>query len=515
MSGKYRYIARLGGGGMAEVFVAEVVGAEGFSRKVAIKRVLPGFSDNPTFAQMFVAEAQITSRLVHPNIVSITDFDRDADGRLFLVMEMVDGKDLDALVATGLLPFPVVIYLITEALRGLGYAHDLPVSSDMRGIIHRDISPHNVLLSWEGAVKVSDFGIAKAKAATEATASLYIKGKPAYMSPEHAGGKPMDGRSDLFAVGVMLWEMVVGTRLFVADDTQATLAAVLFGQIQRPRTIRPDVPKDLERVVMKLLERDVKARYATAEDAITDLLNCAAAPRNGRDDLRRILAERFPHQMPVRQSVMRSQSGATPVAAAPTVSADGSIIPSVSAKMKAETGTIMPGDRPGLGKGAKIGIVAGITLVTAIVTFAIVSGLKTKKPTSAAAGGDVVATGTGPGSDAGTQPDAPPPPPDAAVPPPDATVPPPDAAPPPPDAAPATVPKKEHHGTLKVTAFPAVKVDVGGKFKGSASNTAPLTLKLPVGKHSVRLYANDDDNVYDKTETVQIVEGKVSDVRRR
>ncbi|MGE5183784.1 MAG: serine/threonine-protein kinase, partial [Acidobacteriota bacterium] len=278
--GKYRFDHRLGGGGMAEVFIGSTVGAEGFSRKVAIKRVLPGFSDNPAFAQMFVAEARISSRLQHPNIVSVLDFDRDPEGRLFLVMELVEGRDLDTLVASGPLPFPVIIYTIAEVLRGLGYAHDLPVTGDvgagdtisgMRGIVHRDVSPHNVLLSWEGAVKVSDFGIAKARAASEATASVFIKGKPAYMSPEQANGQPLDGRSDLFAVGVMLWEMLCGRRLFVGEDTRSTLAAVLFGQIPRPRSLRPDVPKDLERVVMKLLERDLPARYATAELAIADL----------------------------------------------------------------------------------------------------------------------------------------------------------------------------------------------------------------------------------------------------
>src|ERR1051325_4422829 len=133
VSGKYRLERRLGGGGRAEVFAGSSVGAEGFSRKVAIKRVLPGYSDNAGFAKMFIAEAQISSQLVHPNIVSVLDFDRDDDGRLFLVMELVDGVDLDALIATGLLPFDVVIFAIAEALRGLGFAHDLPSDSNMSG----------------------------------------------------------------------------------------------------------------------------------------------------------------------------------------------------------------------------------------------------------------------------------------------------------------------------------------------------------------------------------------------
>jgi serine/threonine-protein kinase len=307
VSGKYRLDRRLGGGGMAEVFAGSTVGAEGFSRRVAIKRVLPGFSDNAGFARMFVAEAQISAQLVHPNIVSVLDFDRDDDGRLFLVMELVEGRDLDALLATGLLPFGAVIFVIAEILRGLGFAHDLPTASELRGVVHRDVSPHNVLLSWEGAVKVSDFGIAKARAASEATASVFIKGKPAYMSPEQANGEALDGRSDLFAVGVVLWEMLVGQRLFVGEDTRATLAAVLFGQIPRPRTLRADIPRDLERVTMKLLERELGARYATAELAIADLLACADAPRAGRETLVALLAERFPDLAPVRHSVARAR----------------------------------------------------------------------------------------------------------------------------------------------------------------------------------------------------------------
>ena len=161
---------------MAEVFLGNTVGAEGFSRPVAIKRVLPGYSDNPQFAKMFIVEARISSRLVHPNIVSVLDFDRDHENRLFLVMELVDGKDLDALLQTGPLPASVVIHIIGEMLRGLGYAHDLPGTTDaMRGVVHRDVSPHNVLLSWEGAAKVSDFGIAKAREASSATALCLSK----------------------------------------------------------------------------------------------------------------------------------------------------------------------------------------------------------------------------------------------------------------------------------------------------------------------------------------------------
>ena len=299
LTGKYRLDRRLGGGGMAEVFIGSTVGAEGFSRKVAIKRVLPGFSENPQFAQMFISEAQLSSRLQHPNIVSVLDFDRDEEARLFLVMELIEGHDLDALIRTGLLPLPVVIYVIAEVLRGLGYAHEGP-SEGTPGLIHRDVSPHNVLLSWDGSVKVSDFGIAKARTASNATASVFIKGKPAYMSPEQANGSPLDGRSDLFAVGIMLWELIVGNRLFVAEDTRGTLAKVLFAQIPTPAEHRADVPPDLNAITMKLLDRDLDARYPACEDALDDLMACHDAPRAGRDELAALMSARFPSDAPAR-----------------------------------------------------------------------------------------------------------------------------------------------------------------------------------------------------------------------
>jgi serine/threonine protein kinase len=520
--GKYRLDTRLGGGGMAEVFIASTQGAEGFSRKVAIKRVLPGFSDNPAFAGMFIAEAQISSRLVHPNIVSVLDFDRDAENRLFLVMELVEGRDLDALVSTGLLPVPVVIFVISEALRGLGYAHDLPTGADMRGIIHRDVSPHNVLLSWEGAVKVSDFGIAKAKSASEATASEFIKGKPAYMSPEQANGEKLDGRSDLFAVGIMLWEMLVGRRLFVGEDTRATLASVLFGQVPRPRSVRPDIPKDLERVVMKLLERDLPARYKTAEAAIHDLLECADAPRNGREALIGLLAERFPNDARVRQSIARSRGGPasrppgiTPVREIQRTYPDGSpvaALPSLGAQMSAPTGTI---EAPRRSRTAlKVALVAVFTIASGAATFALVSS-STRKSTSPAATGSAVATATA-GSDLATVPPA-----DAApvVAPADAPVDVPVDAPDR-DAGLADAPKKDassaqpahpvtkKYGRLEVKAFPVLTVTLDGKPLGDS----PVNKQVSVGPHKLRL--TNSETHYDEKLTIEILDNQTKTIER-
>lgn len=520
-SGKYRLDARLGGGGMAEVFVGSALGAEGFQRKIAIKRVLPGFSDNPAFAQMFVEEARISSRLVHPNIVSVLDFDRDLERRLFLVMELVEGKDLDALMGSGLLPFPVVAFVTAEVLRGLGYAHDLPVTYDgsvhapIRGVVHRDVSPHNVLLSWEGAAKVSDFGIAKAREASEATASVFIKGKPAYMSPEQANGEKLDGRSDLFAVGVMVWEMLTGQKLFLAEDTRATLAKVLFGVIARPRSIRSDVPKDLDRVCMKLLERDLGARYATAEQAIADLLKCECAPRNGREVLGQCLAERFPHQAPIRHSVLKSRS-VPPMAPAPSQIATP--VDPTGATIVSGSGTnTYAGEMPAkpAGRGLRIALVAMVAVAGGVGGFLIVRG------TGGGANKDAPIDAAPAAVAKATVPDAPPPaPPDAAAPP--DTEAPPDTAPPPPPPPPKDAgitpkppppkdagPKKDAQvantkqdafGTITVTCKPVAKLSIdGGPF---STEETPITMRVKAGTHTFRVVNRDSG--FERSRTIDV-----------
>ena len=278
---------------MAEVFAGSVVGVEGFERRVAVKRMFSGLSNDSHFARMFTAEAQITSRLVHPNIVSVIDFDRDEENRLFLVMELVEGRDLGSLLARGPLPNDVTAYIATELLRGLAYAHGPTAGSNGRGLIHRDLSPANVLLSWKGAVKIADFGLAKVRGAAEASTSVLLKGQPAYMSPEQASGAVLDGRSDLFAVGVLMWEMLVGQRLFCAADVRGTLESVLFTSIPRPRQHRSTVPSELDRVVMTLLERPLGRRYQSADSVISDLVSWVGDPAVSRERLIGILGARF------------------------------------------------------------------------------------------------------------------------------------------------------------------------------------------------------------------------------
>ena len=292
---RYAIRSRIGSGAMAEVFRADDLGAEGFARPVALKRVLAGYSEVPAFAAMFCDEARIAAQLSHPNVVPVLDAGRDAAGRLFLVMEYVAGKDLGAILGTGRLPPGVAIFVASEVLCGLAYAHGLPDPGDpARGMVHRDVSPHNVLISWEGVVKVSDFGIAKALG--PGAASGTIARGPAYLAPEQVQGGLLDARSDLFSVGVVLWEALTGTRLFQGEGAMEICAQIVFRDAPRPSAVRSGIPADLEAVTMKLLARDPGARYATAERAIEALARCADHPRTGRGDLIRLLASRFPDE---------------------------------------------------------------------------------------------------------------------------------------------------------------------------------------------------------------------------
>jgi serine/threonine-protein kinase len=311
---KYQYRRRLGGGGMAEVFLAATVGAEGFTRPVAIKRVLPSFSEDTNFSTMFVNEARISSILRHPNIVQVLDFDRDFEGRLFLVMELVEGKDLDEVAKQGPLPVPVVVYVIIEALRGLAHAHEMTTSAGKPlGIVHRDISPHNVLVSWDGAVKVSDFGIAKAMQASGIAHSGMIKGKPMYMAPEQVTSPDaLDQRADLFAVGVMLYELLTGQHVYRGATHEEVLTDIIqvargWRPLVAPTVTRPDLPRDVAQVAMRLLAPDRDQRFASARDAIDALLATSSTTSRGGEMLSALLFERFPADAPPRMARRSAQ----------------------------------------------------------------------------------------------------------------------------------------------------------------------------------------------------------------
>lgn len=283
---------------MAEVYRAMLRGAEGFERAVAIKRVLPGLSSDASFGEMFVREARLASQLNHPNIATVHDFDRDDDGCLFIVMELVDGKDLRSLSRSGELPIPIVTHVVAELLRALDYAHSLEHEGQPMRLVHRDVTPHNVLISWQGAVKLTDFGIARAFAESPLTNTGVVKGKAAYLSPEQARADgEIDGRSDLFAVGVILHELLSGDRLFGVSKGAPDMVVVR-------RVLKMDIPPlenvspELQAVANRLLERDRDKRYPYAKAALEELLGCPEISARAPLDLAALMVSRFPQDAP-------------------------------------------------------------------------------------------------------------------------------------------------------------------------------------------------------------------------
>ena len=270
---QYEVLRRLGEGGMAEVFVAKKRGAEGTYKVVVVKRILPTFGASRRFQSMFIDEAQLATRLNHPNVVQVYDFSNEGAEGHILAMEYVEGPDFGMLVGAARtkgvrLPPWVSAYVIAEAAKGLHYAHE---KKDDGGasleIVHRDVSPQNILLSYDGSVKIADFGIASARFLQQEEG--VIKGKYGYMSPEQARGERVDRRSDLYALGVILWECLAGRPLHGSATGQALLDVVRTGRVEPPSTFVMDVPSELEDIVMKALSPRPDDRYATGRELVS------------------------------------------------------------------------------------------------------------------------------------------------------------------------------------------------------------------------------------------------------
>lgn len=275
--GKYTLLERLAAGGMAEVFLAKSIGAGGISKFVAVKRILPQYSDNAEFIEMFKEEARIAMNLSHSNVVSIYDFGVE-QRQFFLVMEYVEGQNLRQILnhmKTENKEFSVeqILYMVKQAAAGLDHAHRCIDSSTGRplNITHRDMSPQNIMVSFEGEVKIVDFGIAKAESQLENTRAGTIKGKFGYMSPEQAEGNPVDVRTDIFSLGIVLWELLAQDRLFTASSEAATLRKIRDCQIPQLHRINPRVPPELERICNKALAKDLSLRYQTSAAFHRDL----------------------------------------------------------------------------------------------------------------------------------------------------------------------------------------------------------------------------------------------------
>jgi serine/threonine-protein kinase len=277
MAQQYRPLFKLDSGGMAEVYVAEAEALAGFTKKVAIKRILPGLLKDDRFVRMFLDEARLSLHLTHANIVSVFDIGK-SDNAYFIVMEYVEGTNLKTLLehatARGGMPVPLTLWIVNEILKGLDYAHALKDEKTGRplGIVHRDVSPPNILISWNGEVKLTDFGLAKATTQLESTDPGVVKGKFAYLSPEAAYGNEVDHRTDIFAVGILAYEMLTGRRLFLGETDYQTVEKVRAADVPRLRAVRADVPEELDRIIQRALARNVTDRYQHCTDFADDVL---------------------------------------------------------------------------------------------------------------------------------------------------------------------------------------------------------------------------------------------------
>ncbi|MCA9543824.1 MAG: protein kinase [Myxococcales bacterium] len=267
---RYSIIEKLDAGGMAEVFKGKAISMRGFEKLVAIKRVLPSLSKNEKFLGMFLDEARLSLHLNHANIVQTFDIGRSKQ-TFFIVMEWVDGVNLKGVMSAATqrgfrLPVEQAIYIAIEVCKGLSHAHNRRDAEDRPlNIVHRDISPPNVLMSREGEVKLVDFGLAKAANQVSVTDPGVVKGKFSYLSPEAAYGKPVDGRADIFATGIVLWEMLAGRPLFDGETDLKTVELVRAAKVPPLNQFNGDVTPELEQIVQKALARDPRERFQNAE----------------------------------------------------------------------------------------------------------------------------------------------------------------------------------------------------------------------------------------------------------
>jgi eukaryotic-like serine/threonine-protein kinase len=337
--GRYEVIGPLASGGMAEVLLARLTGPQGFERVVVIKRILPHLARIKEFVEMFADEARIVAGIRHPNVVAVHELGRES-GELFLVLEYLEGESASGLarrlaLRDAQLDHRLSIHIVSEACAGLHAAHELTdPEGGKQNLVHRDMSPQNVFITYDGQVKVLDFGIAKAADRMTRTEAGQVKGKFQYMSPEQTAGKALDRRCDIFALGIVLYEMSTGYRLFKRATDLMALKAICEEPIRPPSSLRPDYPKSLEHVVLRALERDPSRRFQTALDmrrallrVLDDLPSSDVLPEEDLADLMRAC---FADRIEIKGDMLRRvRSGSQPTEV-PAAETDGAVeIPAV------------------------------------------------------------------------------------------------------------------------------------------------------------------------------------------
>jgi serine/threonine protein kinase/cytochrome c-type biogenesis protein CcmH/NrfG len=316
--GKYILLERLATGGMAQLYRAKIIGIQGFEKLIAIKMILPHLAKEKELVASFIDEAKLAALLNHGNIVQIYDFGSMEDS-YFISMEFLFGKDLRAIAAKAKernLPLSLehTLYIISRACSGLDYAHKL---KDFQGkplsIIHRDISPQNIFVTYEGDVKLLDFGIAKAASQSTITQYGMIKGKVAYMSPEQAAGKFIDQRSDIFSAGILLYEMVTGSRMFTGDSTMQILAKVREAEFDPPDAVAPGLHQKVYKILNRASAKEREERYQSSGEMLGDLEECLAelSLRPTAGGLAQYMKDLFQDEIAAEDQVIREVSGIT------------------------------------------------------------------------------------------------------------------------------------------------------------------------------------------------------------
>jgi hypothetical protein len=309
--GAYELIGRIASGGMAEVYLARRSGLMGFEKFLVVKRILPHLATDPEFVSMFLDEARIAAALNHPNVVHIYDLG-EADGSYFIVMEYLEGQSMSAVLKRarrrGRAPaWSLVARVVAEAAAGLHAAHELRApSGEHLGLVHRDVSPQNILALYNGGVKLLDFGVAKARGRLTRTTSRSLKGKYGYMSPEQALGREVDRRSDVFALGIVLWECLALKRLFHSESELAILKAITERPAPPPTRYNPHVPVELEHVALRALSIDPAGRFATADEMRRALEACLMklGTMAGASEVAEYLASLFGEELARRREVL-------------------------------------------------------------------------------------------------------------------------------------------------------------------------------------------------------------------
>jgi len=308
--GRYELLLPIAQGGMASVWAARLKGSRGFQKMVAIKTMLPGLVDDPEFERMFLDEASLASQVHHPHVIEIHDLG-EQDRVLYIVMEWIDGEPLSVILkyaaSRGGIPLPIAVHMAIQACRGLHAAHELrDETGSIVGLVHRDVSPQNVLVTYDGVVKLVDFGAAKAtnRASTETRAGQ-LKGKIAYMSPEQLRGDRIDRRTDVFAMGILLYMMTTGRHPFRGDDEPATVRQISSDEPAiLPSTLVANYPTALEQVVMQMLAKDPAKRFPTANDVVVALSR--AMPPSTDEEVAAFLRALLPDRLEKRKLTIKA-----------------------------------------------------------------------------------------------------------------------------------------------------------------------------------------------------------------